>query len=275
MNRLPLLIAAALAPLSACSSDEDARGPFGPIDPGHQQPAVVQRVDLRDELGIADADPIGVVRDGARTLVFDRAAGLHELGQGPVLARLPDPGVEVRLPFTDLAHLGGDRFAVTAIGDGFLLDAAAQTMQLHFCYEPGFQEEWQDLEQRTDAVTYDDGQDTIYAQPQTYQISNGARTASSIASYDGLTGTLLAWHELDPAFTAGGLAVTGGGLLLGSGHGLYHYDLLGEGGLTERLDLARYGIENVSGLALDQASLFVVDADTDQLVELDRTQLGL
>ena len=263
--------------LGACSAEDEPTPPGG----GGQEPVgVLDRVDLRAELGAADVAPIGVTRAGDRTFVFDDALGIRELGGGLTIPTLPDPGVEVRFPFTDLAWLGGDEFVVTAIGDGFVLDADAGTLVRRFCYEPGFEDpggqlEWTDAEQRTDAVAVAPEAGLIYAQPRTDRISDGGRIASSIATYDAPTGTVLEWRDLDPSFTSTGMAIAGGGrLVLSSGSKLYTYDLEAWT-LTETADLARFGARDITGLAIDAGSLIVVDADKDQLIELDRAVLGI
>lgn len=270
MNRLVWSVTVIAAGfLGACASEDGTVG---------EQPGVLDRVDLRAELGAADVAPIGVARAGERTFVFDDALGIHELGGGLAIATMPDPGVEVRFPFTDLAWLEGDRFVVTAIGDGFVLDAAAGTLERRFCYEPNpgdpGSQPWTDAEQRTDAVAVAPGAGLIYAQPRTDRLSDGARLGSAIATYDAPTGAVLAWRELDPSFTARGMVLAHDQLLLASGSTLYGFDLEG-GVLSERTDLARFGARDVTGLAIDGTSLVVVDAGTDQLIELDRAALGL
>ena len=77
------------------------------------------RLDLRAALDLADANAVGVTVDpSGRRFVLDQDAGLFELtaaGGTPVMrmADFPDPGVFVELPYTDVAALGGDQFALT------------------------------------------------------------------------------------------------------------------------------------------------------------------
>src|SRR5687767_2158393 len=161
MHRLGL-VATCMVSGFGCADDSPP-----PIDP-------LARTDLRALLGVQTPDAVGVTvePDGDRLFVLDSNAGLFAidaLGAATLVVgmdAMPDPGVEVRRPYTDLVALGGNRFALTAIGDGFLLDIAANTQQLYFCYEPGFEPD--ENTQRTDSVTYDAGRDLIIAQPQTF-----------------------------------------------------------------------------------------------------------
>ncbi len=238
------------------------------------------RVDLRLATGQADINPVAVTvtPDGNERFVFADDQGLYDIHEDGTatrvmdMAAMPNPGVEIRLPFTDLVALGDDKFAITAIGDGFLLDTQAQTMALHFCYEPGFMPD--DFTQRTDAVTYDAGKNQIIAQPQTFD-GNSDVIQSDIGYYDRASGVDRTWYPLDVDFAAGGMAVgKAGELFLGAGDVLYQYDF--DGNRAAVIDnLRRFDIGSIDGLAFDPTSnsLLVVDGSSDELVEIGLEQL--
>src|SRR5690606_7019656 len=141
------------------------------------------------------------------------------------------------------------------------------------CYEPG---DWQeDLEQRTDAVTYDPVTDLLVAQPRTLELSSGIVLASQIGYYERASGADIAWDELPVDFVAGGMAILPGRqLVLGAGTELHRP---GEGGTLELIgDLSRFGVSSVDGLAHDPAAdtLLVVDRAAGALVELGLADLG-
>jgi hypothetical protein len=258
----PLLVVALLVP--ACADP--------PPEP------VARRVDLR-AAGLAAPHLAGVAiePDGSR-LVLDDAAGLYRVAPDGTaalvraLAALPTPDVPVRPPFTDVVALGDGRFALTAIGDGYLLDLGADTMRQYFCYEPGGFPE--DEEQRTTAVTYDPVAARLYAQPRTFDAA-GALLRSEVAAYAADTGADVAWRSLPDELDAGGMVADADGLLLGAGSRLYRYDLTTYT-LTATDDLARFGVGRIAGLGLDAAAqrLVVVDAARAELTELDLATLA-
>ena len=258
-----------LIPLAAACS-EQTEAPEEPL----------AAVDLRAALASSEVSAVGVAiaPDTGARYVFDDTAGIFQIGTDGIgtrvmdAAAMPDPGVAIRYPFTDFVALGADQFAVTAIGDGFLLDLANNTMSLYFCYEPGFFPEEQ--EQRTDAVTFDQESNQILAQPLTLD-AEGQVLASNIGRYSRETGVDLDWYELDVDFVAGGMTVDApGSTLLGSGTKLYRYtfesrrfDLVG--------NLKRFGVQSIDGLAFDSSanSLLVLDNTSDQLIEIERDRL--
>lgn len=260
-----------LAPLAltaACSAPTEPREPLA-------------RIDLRAATGRADVRAVGVAIDpsGFRT-VLDEEAGLYRVeadGSARVLvalADLPDPGVVIRPPWTDLVALGPDRFAMTAIGDGFLLDVAAHTMSRHFCYEPGGFPE--DQEQRTNALALDAATGTLYAQPRTFDLERQV-LRSEIGMYAASSGLDLNWWSLPTDFDAGGMAALGGNrLLFGAGPRLHVYDLTREE-LTPASHLGGYGVTAIEGLAIDPeaSTLLVLDGARDELVEIAISDLSL
>jgi hypothetical protein len=243
----------------------------------------IELFDLGAAVGAADLDLAGVAveAESGRRFVLDADLGIYELAaDGSVtavvpMAAMPDPGVAIRLPFTDIAALGDSELALTAIGDGFILDLAAETLQLHFCYEPGFMEPWpEEVEQRTDALTFDPGSDQIIAQPRTYEVNSGDVTASQIGYYSRESGVDLQWYDVPLDFEAGGMAVLGErGLAVSDGTRLYMFD----GGLANFDRLERFGVGSVDGLAYDAVadSLLVIDNRNDRLVEIAVSDLGL
>ncbi len=239
---------------------------------------VARHIDLHAAVGRADLQPIGVAVDTTGTrFFFDEAHGLYRLGADDratlilPLADMPDPGMVVRPPYTDLVAVGTNRFAITAIGDGYLLDVAARTMQQYFCYLPDGLPP--DYDQRTDAITYDPVGDRIYAQPRTFD-GAGELMASQLASYLPATGVDLDWQDLPLDTVAGGLVKLPdtAGVVLGIGARLQQW----EGrGLVDLADLSAHGITDITGLALDAkaGTLLVVDGPSDAILELPLADL--
>lgn len=250
-----------------------------PLPDGEPQ----SQLDLTAAIGAESLQLAGVAveADTGRRFVLDANLGIYELAPDGTatalvpMAAMPDPGVAIRPPFTDIAALGDSRLALTAIGDGFILDLAANTMRLHFCYEPGFTEPWpEEMEQRTDAVTFDPAADQIIAQPRTFAVSSGDVTASQIGYYDRESGADLQWYDVPITFRSGGMAVAGDlGLLVSDGSRLYTFD----GGLASLDRLERFGVGSIDGLAFDPAAaaLLILDAGNNQLVEIATADLGL
>lgn len=247
--------------------------PVDPVDP-------LARVDLRAATGRADTRAIGVTVDAAGDrLILDEEAGLFRLdatGAATLvlaLADFPAPEIAIRPPFTDLVAMG-DQLALTAIGDGFLLDLSAHTLTRHFCYEPGGFPEYQ--EQRTNALAFDASTGRLYAQPRTFD-ENDQLLRSELAMYAGDSGLDLNWWTVPTDLDAGGMVVTGANtLVLGAHARLFRYDLTASQ-LSRTDDLTRFGVSQIDGLALDPATntLLVLDGATDQLVELSLDQLAL
>lgn len=269
MTRLRSVVLCGAVSIAGCGSSDEAEPPQS-------------RVDLRAALDLADANAVGVTVDASgRRFVLDQDAGLFELtaaGSTPVMrmADMPDPGVVVELPYTDVAALGGDQFALTAIGAGFLLDVPLHRQSLYFCYEPGdFPEEER---QATSAVTFDPAANRIFAQPQTFESGIDEAIASQIGAFDRASGADIEWYSLASAdFRAGGMAVAPDGtLVLASGSSLLRF-APPNGGLDSIDDLDRYGVTRVEGIAIDSraGTLLAIDADADQLLEIALADLGL
>jgi hypothetical protein len=247
-----------------------------PVDPETPR----SRVDLRQAIASgADVTPTGtaVAPNGDR-FVFDAALGLYRIdGASAVevvrMDQMPPPNVPVRPPFTDLVAISPDVFAITAIGDGFMLDVAAMTLTQRFCYVP--EELPETLDQRTDAITYDVAQDFIFAQPRTYDVGDNLISAQ-MAGYQRETGAIVAWQDVDIETNAGGMAVLPElGLVLGQGSRLTRYDMVAVR-FDPVDDLARFGISDIAGLAVDPVAgtLTVLDGGSDELVEIDLAAIG-
>jgi hypothetical protein len=250
----------------------------------HDKPeAPLARLDLREALGVSDTTPIGVAiaSDGKR-FVFDEAQGLFRI-DGERLTRvismeqMPTPDQPLQLPVTDIVALAPNLFAMTAIGDGFLLDTAAMTLKQHFCYLPGEGGGAPvSISQRTDAIAYDAVADKIYAQPLTFDAA-GEFQYAQVARYDRATGVDEEWHDAAPTTAATGSVVMADvGLVLGQGAQLSRFDLATN--TTIPLDdLTRFGVRSIDGLAVDPVAntLVVVDKVTDAVFDIDLARISL
>lgn len=263
---MKLAYALGVCSLIGCSSSEP------------QEP--VARLDLRAAFAAPAVDPVGVAiaPDGAR-FVFDEARGLFRLdGDHAVevvaMASMPDPGpaAPLLLPITDVVALAPGQFALTAIGDGYVLDTQAMTLAQRFCYLPDGTPA--NLSQRTDAIAYDAATQRLFAQPNTYD-QNGAFLYAQFAAYEGVSGTPLRWYDVAGREPVTGMVAYDGALLVGQGARLSRFDV-DSGELVELDDLARFGVRSIDGLALDPAAgtLVVVDRDTDAMFDVDLAQLS-
>jgi hypothetical protein len=189
------------------------------------------------------------------------------------MATMPDPGptAPLKLPFTDLVAVGNHQFAVTAIGDGYILDTQAMTLTQRFCYLPGEDGTGTPLaiEQRTDALTFDSATNKLWAQPVTRDLA-GTFIRSELASYDRDSGVDLTWTTLDNGTAATAMIVLDGVMVFGQGSRLQRQD-----SELSVDDLERFGIRSIDGIALDPitGALVVVDKVTDTVVDIDRATL--
>lgn len=261
MSRLVYLAIA--LPLVACTDAPPSQEPQG-------------QVDLRAAFGSADVQPIGLaIAPNGDRFIFDETSGLYRLDGDvatPVvpMSALPDPGPEapVRFPVTDIVALGANQFAITAIGDGYLLDTSAMTLVQHFCYVPDSLPEY--LVQRTDALAYDAATDKLLAQPLTFD-EQGVFQYSQVAEYERTTGIDTAWYAAEAHVAATGMIVAPslGGIVLGQGSHLSIFDRTTQA-TRDLADLASYGVKSIDGLALDDdgATLVVVDQVVDAVFEI-------
>lgn len=254
----------------------------GCIEPVKRE-APQARLDLRAALQVADAAAVGlaIANDGER-FVFDEALGLYRIEGDqatPVvtMAQMPASDKPLRLPFTDMVALAPNLFAITAIGDGFLLDTTAMTLHQHFCYVPdGGDGIPTTLTQRTDAIAYDAVEDKLYAQPLTYD-STRELVDAQVSRYNRATGLDEAWFSAPIETRAtGSVFVPDVGLVLGQGAKLSRYDA-DAGAVIELDDLSRFGVRSIDGLAIDPTTgtLVVVDQMADAMFDIDLARISL
>ncbi|MGE0403070.1 MAG: hypothetical protein AB7T06_40565 [Kofleriaceae bacterium] len=253
-----------------CGVDQRA-----PVDP-------IARVDLRATLYREDVMPVGFALVDGKRYIFDEQQGLFALDGDRVewiveMGQMPDPGptAPIRPPFTDLVAYAPNVFAITALGDGYLLDTQAMTLTQHFCYVPdgdgGFP---QSLDQRTDAIALDTATNKIWAQPITRDLA-GTFVRSEISMYDAATGFDERWLQVPENTAATAMLANDGRLVLGQGSRLSVF-YSGRPGTTQPLeDLARFGVKSIDGMAIDHATntLVVVDSIADAVFDIDLAQL--
>jgi hypothetical protein len=243
----------------------------------------VARLPLAPLFGDADVMPVGVaVAPDGKRFILDEQRGLSRLDGDRAtsivsMSSMWPSDQPLELPVTDIVALGPDLFAVTALNDGFLLDTRAQTLTQHFCYLPGDDGDTpRVISQRTDALAYDSAAQRLWAQPRTFD-AVGTFQFGQIAQYDRTTGMDLSWHPVtDDVHATAAVFLPDRGLVLGQGQYLLAFDPAADT-LTRLDDLSRYGIHSIDGLAFDAVSglLVVADGTTDEVVDLDVTQLSL
>lgn len=247
-----------------------------PVDP-------VSRVDLRATLSHDDVLPVGFALADGRRYIFDAQQGLFALDGDRVewiveMGQMPDPGptAPIRPPFTDLVAYAPNVFALTAIGDGYLLDTEAMTLTQHFCYLPGDDGTGAPLAitQRTDAIAFDALTNKIWAQPITRDVA-GTFIRSEVAVYDGTTGADEHWFQVGDEVVATAMLARDGGLVLAQGSVLTAF-FEGAPGRNETIDdLARFGVTSIDGMAIDRENntLIVVDSVDDTMIDIDLADL--
>ncbi len=250
-------------------------------DPVSEAPTA--RLDLRTAFGAADTNSIGVAitSDGKR-FVFDESWGLYRIDGDQVVSvvtmeHMPAADQPLTLPITDIVALAPNLFAMTAIGDGFLLDTTAMTLKQHFCYLPdGGGGTPMSITQRTDAIAYDAAADKLYAQPLTYDAA-GVLQYAQVARYNRVSGVDELWNSAPEGTAAtGSVVVPDVGLVLGQGAQLSRFDF--ESNTTTQLDdLTRFGVLSIDGLAIDPAAhtLVVVDKVMDAVFDIDLARISL
>jgi len=256
--------------LTGCAEEERPESPLS-------------RLDLRAAMQTTeDLRPVGlaIAPDGQR-FVFEETAGLYRLDGAvavPVvpMSAMPDPGptAPLQLPFTDLVAIAPNLFALTAIGDGFLLDTAAMTLQQHFCYLPDGTPV--SLTQRTDGIAYDAANQRLYAQPVTYDAA-GVFQYAQVAGYERATGVDVEWYTAGNDVAATGMiAIPDVGLVLGQGSRLSRFDVTTSQSIPLD-DLHRFGVRSIDGLAIDAAAgtLVVVDQQTDTVFDIELARISL
>jgi hypothetical protein len=234
-------------------------------------------IDLAAALGVDDPQPVGItVTPHGERVVLDASLGLYAVDlQGNTslvraAADYPAPNIPLRSAFTDVVALSSTRFALVALGDGYILDLEAETLTQHFCYEPGWDPSMES-EQSTLGLAFDPELGNLYAQPQTISTIDGSVLSSEIGRFDAESGADLAWTALDSSILAGGIAAEGGNsLLLGEGAVVARVDAEVGGDPEPVLSLEASGVSEIAGLSIDGDRLLVLDAATDRLLVVER-----
>jgi len=250
----------------------DQPDPISPIDG-----AVIERVALTEALGLDSVNITGVTLDpntGDR-YVLDAWSGIWKVDaegaqQTLALQDFPAADVDVWSEWYDFAAMGDGKFAMIAVGDGYLLDTEAETLSQWFCYEPG----WMDPEfaQESHNLAYDPGTDRIFSAPLTRDADWNVDRAD-VATFDGAGAGDLSWFPLaDVDQQFGGMALDPDGtVLLGFEDTLYTYEM-GDAALTVVGSLAEHGIEVIAGMSVDAetGNLHVIDGADAELVVIQR-----
>ncbi|MEM9069372.1 MAG: hypothetical protein AAGE52_12735 [Myxococcota bacterium] len=188
----------------------------------------------------------------------------EDTGEWALVQTLPSIGTE----FTDVAALGNERFAVTAMDNGYLFNAQTGELTLHFCYRPGGWEDDPQVGQLSDSLAYDAERERIYAQPRTVDRFSGAASESFFSAYDRVQGEDLAWWtHPDVAFHPTGIAIDPEGdgrsatLFVTAGPVVSSFD----GDTAELIataDLSALDLDTaqIRGLAVDAGALLVLEA---------------
>ena len=232
----------------------------------------------------ANADVVGVtVSPEGRTYVLDRVSGLYLLdGSRATLVFAAPSGIEL----TDVVALGGERFAVPAENDGFMIDVHNQTFSSYFCYLPSVDPSTIDpggppsvsqalrnagveVAERTESVAFNHTTLQLFAQPRTTRLDTGEVVGSELFIFSDGGGQPIAVQAMPSvSFVAGGMvAADGARLLLGQGSQIY--EMAGAGVAPSlRKQLADTTIA-ISGLALDtDGDLLVLDRASRRLLEM-------
>ncbi len=262
--------------LMGCSDSTGTAAPSSPPPPS------VQRVELEVALGSSLAGAVGVTVCPTTGVVYllDAGLGLYSMTDDLEFEQVATPETLYRVNpsslYTDVAALGDDKFAITALNDGFLFDLKTGSIQQHFCYVPGFLIIGPTPPmQLTDGVAFDPITQRIIAQPVTIDAQTRTAINSEVGTFPITGGEGNDWHPIpDPQFLAGAIAVDAQGMLwLGRGHELFRYDLdtnvMELGGSLEP-----FAVDTIVGMAFDGDRLLVVDArQTLVLIPLALLQL--
>ena len=232
----------------------------------------------------ASADVVGVtVSPEGKTYVLDRVSGLYLLeGSRATLVFGAPTGIEL----TDVVALGGERFAVPAENDGFMIDVHNQTFTSYFCYLPAIDPTTDptggppsvsqtlrnagiEVAERTESVAFNHDTLQLFAQPRTTRLDTGEVVGSELFTFSEGGGQPIAVQSMPTLlFNAGGMVAVGGTrLLLGQGNQFYE---MGDPSvaLSLRKPLADTTID-ISGLALDtDGDLLVLDRAGRRLLEM-------
>jgi len=235
-------------------------------------------VDLRSQIGAADVEVVGVTisPDTKKRYLLDSSRGIFELSEEGTaylliaLEDFPDADELIQSEFTDIAAMGANRFALTALNEGYMLDLTANTLVRHFCYLPDVLQE-SGVYQMTHSVTFDARSGYIFAQPQTFSEQDDSVIASSIGRFAESNGEEQQWFALtDSDYIAGALSTTPDGhLALGNGNTLSLFNL-DTNKLGSPISLVNYGVTDIVGMTIDAANekILIVDGVSDKLIEV-------
>ena len=235
----------------------------------------------------ASADVVGVtVSPEGKTYVLDRVSGLYVLEGSRATLVFPAP---TAIELTDVVALGGERFAVPAENDGFMIDVHNQSFSSYFCYLPSIDPATVDptvgppsvsqalrtagidVKERTESVAFNADTLQLFAQPRTTRMDTGEVVGSELFIFSDGGGQPIAVQSMPSvSFVAGGMvAAAGMRLLLGQGSQIF--DMSGPGVAPSlRTQLADTTID-ISGLALDtDGDLLVLDRANRRLLEMAR-----
>jgi len=271
--------AAALLGIGAC----------GTPDPPPQDPPASpfkSAIDLAPMLPpSADVVGVAVAPEGQR-YVLDRNSGLYEIDAAGArsIFSTSDMAYAISLSavgeLTDVVALGSERFAITAVNDGYMLDLHNETLTSYFCYLPALPDPNGDpgggsvvppsvsqtlrsqgieVEERTESVAFSPDNLLLYAQPQTIRVDTGQVMGSELFVFsDGGGQPIQVQGMPSPSFIAGGMVAVdrGARLLLGIRNEIFALD---PGTGPTRIRQFDPSID-ISGLALDtNGDLLVLD----------------
>lgn len=236
----------------------------------------VTRTSIRQLLGRGSTLAVGltITPDTDELVLLDANSGVYKLDATRRFQMVVD--MESLLVqstngwgFTDIAALGSDTYALTALNDGFLLDLHDNTLRQHFCYVPGqfIVEIGQTITQLTNGVAFDPTTSRIIAQPVTYTIQNQQAVRSDVATFAITGGEGDDWHPIDDLeFLSGAITVDlDGTLWLANGSDLYQYDLVHDDLLFSQ-SLDRFRVTDVMGMVFHNGDLVVIDNPTHEIV---------
>jgi hypothetical protein len=269
---------AGLLTAGACGTSEPAPTPT-PMPTGELKSAL----DLAPLLP-ANADVVGVtVSPEGKTYVLDRVSGLYVLeGSRATLVFAAPTSIEL----TDVVALGGERFAVPAENDGFMIDVHNQTFSSYFCYLPSIDPGTVDpggppsvsqslriagveVAERTESIAFNHDTLQLFAQPRTTRMDTGEVVGSELFIFSDGGGQPIAVQPMPSvSFVAGGMVAAGGSRLL-MGQGSVIYEMAGEGVAPSPRKLLADKTIDISGLALDaDGDLLVLDRTNRRLLEM-------
>jgi len=233
-------------------------------------PTAVTRSDVGDMLGSDSIAPVGITLtpDTNELVLLDALQGVFVMESDRRFRRLAsieqlEEQVTPRSTFTDIAGLGGGRFAITAQSDGFLYDANTGTIEQHFCYVPPLA--GPSFDQLTLGVAFDEDTQRILVQP--VSIQGWLQTfVSEVGTFPLSGGVGEDWHPIEGEFLAGGITCDRGGLLwMGFNAELHTYDVQTDTMEFEQ-SLTRFGVTEITGMVFDGDDLMVIDRESEQII---------